>query len=207
MKEGLEFVDVFSFCPYTMASITPEIFQTRCLIFLFPLSAKAKEIGSVQTDANVIFMKQTIENACGTIALLHCLLNDADITDESSIIENLRNQLLQLKSPMERAKILEQNHQIESLHASFAVQGSTEAPQADADVDLHFVAFIRSPSGLICELDGRQQGPSVFQSSTPTSREQFFAACCDIIQEKYIGNTEDIQVSAMALVPSPSYVL
>jgi ubiquitin carboxyl-terminal hydrolase L3 len=204
MKEGFEFVDVFSFCPDTMASITLEIFQARSLIFLFPLSSKVKEIGSPQSEAGLVFMKQTIENACGTIALLHCLLNDPDIVEGNSIIDSLRNQMLQLTSPMDRAKLLEQNHQVEDLHASFAIQGSTKAPEAEDDVDLHFVAFIRSPRGLICELDGRQEGPLVFQSSTPTSRDEFFAGCCDVIQKKYIGKTEDIQVSAMALVPSPS---
>ena len=44
-------------------------------------------------------------------------------------------------------------------HASAAAEGDTEAPPADAAIDLHFVAFVKSAEGNLWELDGRRKGP------------------------------------------------
>jgi ubiquitin carboxyl-terminal hydrolase L3 len=54
-------------------------------------------------------MKQTIPNACGTIAVLHALLNFSELlVNEDSPLAELKQSLF-LKTPEERAHILEKH--------------------------------------------------------------------------------------------------
>ena len=58
-------------------------------------------------------------------------------------------------SPMERAKVLEQQEDIRNVHASAALEGQTSAPTLEeaADVNLHFVSLVNKNNAL-WELDG-----------------------------------------------------
>ena len=60
---------------------------------------------------------------------------------------------------MQRAQLLEQSPDIASAHAAAAVQGNTTAPSAEDNIDLHFVAFVKSGDNNLWELDGRRKGP------------------------------------------------
>ncbi len=44
-------------------------------------------------------------------------------------------------------------------HHATASQGDTKAPDAQDDVDLHYVCFVKSQDGTLWELDGRRKGP------------------------------------------------
>lgn len=59
----------------------------------------------------------------------------------------------------ERADLLYESRALESAHADAAKKGDTVAPDAEAKVDLHFVAFVKSEGGDLWELDGRRKGP------------------------------------------------
>lgn len=61
--------------------------------------------------------------------------------------------------PGPRAKLIETSETIARAHANAAAQGDTAAPSADDEVNLHFVAFIKSSQGNLWELDGRRKGP------------------------------------------------
>ena len=61
--------------------------------------------------------------------------------------------------PVERADLLYHSDALESAHQSAASGGDTAAPQADSDVDLHYVCFIKSDKNHLWELDGRRKGP------------------------------------------------
>jgi ubiquitin carboxyl-terminal hydrolase L3 len=62
-------------------------------------------------------------------------------------------------SPAERSALVEQNPALAQAHQAAAAQGDTPAPGAQDDVDLHYVAFVRSNDGALWELDGRRKGP------------------------------------------------
>jgi len=74
------------------------------------------------------------------------------------------------KTPLERAKLLENTSSLKNIHASTAVTGQT-APPRDLNVDLHFTCFVEAPDALVrtsasgqyskrlIELDGNRDGP------------------------------------------------
>lgn len=61
--------------------------------------------------------------------------------------------------PLERTHLLETNQSLATAHSAAAATGDTEAPAADASVDLHFVAFVKSSENNLWELDGSRKGP------------------------------------------------
>ncbi|KAJ2983256.1 hypothetical protein NUW54_g10653 [Trametes sanguinea] len=127
--------------------------------------------GQQAIDPTVFWMKQTISNACGTMALLHALINsDVTFAPESPIEKFI--DICKDKTPEERAKILETTPLFANIHADAASTGQTSVP-ADLDTDLHFTCFVQapappareqgtpvSPEGMrLIELDGRRVGP------------------------------------------------
>lgn len=108
----------------------------------------------------MLWFKQTIRNACGLIGLLHAVSNGEVRKNvlPGSDLENLLQQAEPLK-PLERADLLYYSKALEAAHADAAKLGDTTAPDAEDQVDLHFVAFVKGKDGNLWELDGRRKGP------------------------------------------------
>ena len=87
-------------------------------------------------------MKQTIGNACGTIGILHSLINSNIQMNDGSIIAKFLADC-NGKTGEEIGKMLEESHEIANLHK---VTGSSSANQTQADettqVHDHFVALV-----------------------------------------------------------------
>lgn len=62
-------------------------------------------------------------------------------------------------APAERSKLLERSSSLAAVHQEAASQGDTAAPDAQDDVDLHYVCFVKTDDGTLWELDGRRKGP------------------------------------------------
>ena len=99
-------------------------------------------------------MKQTIRNACGTMALLHALANVESPPKDNSFLSTLAKETKDC-SPEERALFLEKDEKLAMVHAHFATQGQSAM---DHNTRYHFVAFVNK-DGHIWELDGRRQTP------------------------------------------------
>ena len=82
------------------------------------------------------------------------LMNPAPSTPLSNLITEATP-----LSPPDRAKLLETSSDLAAAHASAASGGDTTAPSADDPIDLHFVAFVKSPENNLWELDGSRKGP------------------------------------------------
>jgi len=62
--------------------------------------------------------------------------------------------------PADRAQLVESSDSLESAHQSAATEGSSEAPDAEADVDFHYICFVKSSkNNHLYELDGGRKGP------------------------------------------------
>lgn len=78
-------------------------------------------------------MKQIIHNACGTIALVHSILNNSDITLSDGILKSYFEKTKEL-SPEERGKILEADTAFTTTHQNLAEEGQTATPSIDDKV-------------------------------------------------------------------------
>ncbi|KAI8880006.1 peptidase C12, ubiquitin carboxyl-terminal hydrolase 1 [Backusella circina FSU 941] len=165
------YVDVYGFDPELLAMIPQPV---EAMIFLFPITDiytkykdeeeahLVKHEQSISPD--VIFFKQTIENACGMIALLHSVSNNDDEIVGPGVLNDLIEEARNM-SPDERAELLENSKELEAIHEAAAREGQTAAPNLEDDVDMHFICFVEVDQHLY-ELDGRKMFPINHGKST-----------------------------------------
>jgi len=209
-----EFVDIYGLDSELLAMVPQPV---KAIILLFPVTdsidAKAKEEddrikskGQHPIDPTVLWIKQTINNACGTIGLLHALANsNVTIAPGSPLalfIEECRD-----KTPDERAKILETTPLFANIHSEVASSGQSAAPEAGAYTNLHFTCFVHAPNPprsdvvstdppRLLELDGRRSGPVDRGASTDLLQD-----VAKYVMEHYLSQTASMEFSMMALAP------
>lgn len=195
-QQKLNFVDVLGFEEEALA-FTPQ--PVYALLLIYPLGEQkiiTKDENNVD-DKNVWFIKQTIPNACGTIALLHILgnLRKKFPLDESSVADLFFKKVHDMSSD-ERAKELEKNIEIKKLHKEFAEPGTTPLSNDVANVDTHYTVFLEE-NGQIFELDGRKQKPI---SHGETTADTLLKDCVKIIQNIYMSKgTHEHRFAVLAL--------
>jgi len=169
VSEKLAFHDVYSIDDTDLLAFVPR--PALALLLVFPVTRKYEEEKRAE-DANtleytgsgdkeeVIWFKQTIKNACGMFGVLHGVLNGSarDYINKESPLAELLSQAIPL-NPMGRAELVESSTALESAHQSAASEGSSTVPDAEADVDLHYICFVKAPNNHLYELDGSRKGP------------------------------------------------
>ncbi|CAG8514791.1 9161_t:CDS:2 [Ambispora gerdemannii] len=117
--------------------------------------ALQETIDTQKIPKDLIFYKQTIPNACGTIGLLHSLANNTHaINLKDGPLKRLIEKTREL-TPEERAKVLEEDEELEHAHREHSEHGQS---RVHTDTDLHFTCFIQK-DGFLYELDGRRLYP------------------------------------------------
>lgn len=171
LSPELEFHDIYSLTDQSLLSLIPR--PVLALLVIIPLTP-AWHASRTEEDADkvpysgsgpeepVVWFKQTIGHACGSIGLLHCLINGPakDYILPGSILAKVREQAIPLKMD-DRAKMLYDNDEFLDAHQSVAEMGDTSAPSA-ADGDKlwqHFVSFVKGDDGRLWELEGSRMGP------------------------------------------------
>ncbi|KAJ3316566.1 Ubiquitin carboxyl-terminal hydrolase isozyme L3 [Blyttiomyces sp. JEL0837] len=138
------------------------------VLLLFPVTEKyeafrKEEETRITTTGQVVspslyFVKQTIGNACGTIALLHSLINNKHLIDiGTGALSRILSRTLPM-TPDQRAQGLESDMDLAQIHEESSMEGQSHVPDRDEDVDLHFVSFV-GVDGSLYELDGRKPWP------------------------------------------------
>jgi ubiquitin carboxyl-terminal hydrolase L3 len=169
LSPDLSFVDVFSLTEPSLLAMVPR--PAYALLFLYPgteLGAKdlAEEMDaqdqydSCGPEEPVLWFRQTIGHACGTIGLLHCLANGEASKHilPGSDLEQLIQQAVPLK-PKERAELLYNSDMLEKAHKEAAQTGDSRAPTIDEPVIYGFTAFVKGKDGHLWELEGQRKGP------------------------------------------------
>ncbi|PKX96924.1 ubiquitin carboxyl-terminal hydrolase isozyme L1 [Aspergillus novofumigatus IBT 16806] len=167
----LAFHDVLSVDDPELLAITPR--PALALVLVFPTSSdyekNLEEQGRLIPDhyetgdgENVMWYKQTINNACGLYAIFHAVSNgDArDLIIPDSHLSHLLEVCPSL-NPMERARVIEDDADLEAAYKAVSLQGDSEVPENPEDeVDFHYVCFVKSHrNGHLYELDGDRNGP------------------------------------------------
>jgi len=113
-------------------------------------------------DEDILWYKQTINNACGLYAILHALSNGIarQLLGANSLIANIIKTCSSLP-PDTRFSVLENSTELEDAYAKVARQGSSRVPDhAEDEVDFHYICFVKSQNdGRLYELDGDRRGP------------------------------------------------
>uniref|UniRef100_A0A3B4WVQ5 Ubiquitin carboxyl-terminal hydrolase n=1 Tax=Seriola lalandi dorsalis TaxID=1841481 RepID=A0A3B4WVQ5_SERLL len=178
------------------------------LMLLFPLtqqheSFRQKQADKVAENSEVYFLKQTVVNSCGTVALLHAVANNkSKLTfDTDSALKKFLDETANM-SANDRAKHLEKNKVIIYSNYYFHISQLSQ-PEADK-VNFHFIAFV-NVNGQLYEFDGRMNGPvnhgdlSHFSSVFLFNRVQDAAKVCRGFMEREQG---EVRFSAVAFCHS-----
>ncbi|KAH9962574.1 peptidase C12 ubiquitin carboxyl-terminal hydrolase 1 [Russula dissimulans] len=207
-----EFQDIYGLDDDLLGSVPQPV---KAVILLFPIrgkldelrqqeEAKLKEEGQVHIDPTVIWIKQTISNACGTIGLLHSLINARLVYEPESPLTKFIDAY---KTPLERAKFLESTDIFTNIHAALAAGGQSAVPD-ELDTDLHFTCFVQAPDARtreatvlselpelrLIELDGGRAGPVDRGTSTDLLKD-----VAKYVKEEIIPKAPSLELSMIAL--------
>jgi ubiquitin carboxyl-terminal hydrolase L3 len=140
--------------------------------------------------------QQIIQNACGTIAVTHAILNNTKSVTmkDGSVIKNFYEKAKSL-SPEERGKLLESDSAFTDIHQELALEGQTAAPDADENVNYHYVA-LTNVDGTLFELDGRKNFPVPHGDTS----DQCFLADAAIVCKKFMArDPKELRFTILAL--------
>jgi ubiquitin carboxyl-terminal hydrolase L3 len=143
-------------------------------------------------------MKQYAENACGTIAVIHSIMNNLDevpfLVRPGSFLENFRNEM-KGKSPEEIGKYVLHNKKMQESHKDAVHQGETKIEE---QVNYHFISLVEK-DGFLYELDGCKEFPV---NHGPCLRETFLADACRVVEKFMFLDPSEIRFTMMALANS-----
>eukprot|EP01006_Ploeotia_vitrea_P023219 TRINITY_DN55663_c0_g1_i1.p2 TRINITY_DN55663_c0_g1~~TRINITY_DN55663_c0_g1_i1.p2 ORF type:complete len:258 (+),score=151.39 TRINITY_DN55663_c0_g1_i1:31-774(+) len=180
------------------------------VLLLFPITEASekhkeeeeKELADKQeVSKKVYFMKQLVGNACGTVGLLHALLNVADKVEFEkgkflhSFLEKTKDM-----SPQERGEALGESDDIEEAHQDVANEASSEVPEDLENVNLHFNAFV-CVEGCLYELDGRKAFPI---NHGKTSPDTLLADAVAVVKKFMARDPNNIRFNMVSLGPPAS---
>jgi ubiquitin carboxyl-terminal hydrolase L3 len=194
--------------------LDPELLQmvpqpAVALLLLFPITDKYEEFQKKQeTDIQargdelvtpeVYFMKQTISNACGTVALIHAIANNTkNIQLESGHLSDFIKSTKDM-NPSDKGAELEKDQVIMAAHAEHALEGQTEAPRMEDVVNAHFVALV-NVNNTLYELDGRKLFPI---NHGATSEDNFLVDAARVCKDFMERDPSEVRFTMVALASS-----
>uniref|UniRef100_A0A7S2VUH0 Ubiquitin carboxyl-terminal hydrolase n=1 Tax=Norrisiella sphaerica TaxID=552664 RepID=A0A7S2VUH0_9EUKA len=199
-----EFHDVFELNPQGMMHIPTPVLA---LMLLFPISEasekarveeqKTLEEAKTKAPEGVYHIKQTVGNACGTIGVMHAVLNNTnkiklkETTFLAKFLASTKNM-----DASARAKALEESKDLEVEHQVVARAGKTKA-NAREFANLHFISFV-AVNDVLYELDGRKSQPI---SHGPTSRAKFVDDALKVVNKFVAFSPKDRRFNVIVLAP------
>ncbi|KAL8364636.1 hypothetical protein RB595_003766 [Gaeumannomyces hyphopodioides] len=220
--KDVQFEELLSLDPDDLAELHP----VYGVIFLFkyptntPYTARDKPLDGEFDHAaaeRLFFAAQTIQNACGTQALLSVLLNkvgddgddDGDKeqrVDIGAALRDFRDFTMPLPAEF-RGEALSNSELIRGVHNSFARSSpfadETQRAGADDEADdaFHFIAYT-AVGGTLYELDGLQPAPISHGScGSSGGGEEFANKVMDVLRRRVARyETSEIRFNLLAMV-------
>lgn len=190
-----------------------EVAPIHAVIFLFKYSkidrdyAKTNQPldGSYDPEFHqkgIFFAQQTIQNACGTLAVLNALFNSTEDIDVGDELTNLRLFTLDFDPEM-CGDTLSNSEIIRTVHNSFSAptfidtsEGQKPPSEGQDDGLFHFVAYVNIHN-TIYELDGLKQFP--IQHELLTQPEEFYEKLPQVLQRRIAKYDGEIRYSLLAI--------
>jgi len=229
LSPKLAFHDVISISEPELLSFLPR--PVEALLLIFPVTNvyedyrvnadKDKELylGENPVDGDVMWFRQTIGNACGTMGVIHSVFNGnvpsylrmlSEIpvlltSEPNTPFANIFDKAKTMNTA-QRAELLEESPDLEAAHTSFSREGQTQAPRLDEEVEHHYVALVkhRDPKTgnlMLYELDGRRLGP-VERGNLPDDEDLVGPTALKVMDEFITREQENGKFSLVALAPS-----
>lgn len=212
LSDELAFYDVYSLDEPELLAHIPR--PALALLVIIPLTPswdkdrKAEDDGKgdytgVGPNEPVVWFKQTIGNACGSIGLLHCAINGpaVDYIRPGSDCEKIRRDAIPLKMA-ERADMLYNSTPFEVAHKSVEQVGDTSAVPTTKHSGQHFVAYVKT-DGRLWELEGSRKGPldrgGLAEDEDVLSPKALELGLKRIIRLEQEAGGRDLRFSCMAL--------
>ena len=191
-----QFAEVFSLEDEVLEFVPKPCYS---IIFLFPVGSSSGQLETRHmedpplTITSPWFTNQTLSNACGTIAVIHSIMNNLDhlkVKPDSWLSKFIS--VSASMTPEERAKYIEGNEEIQDLQQNNAEDDDTPILN-DGLVDTHFICFTIF-DGKLWELDGRKPHPICHGESTDILHQTI-----NIIKAEFLPNIDDpMQISLAA---------
>ncbi|KAB5580498.1 ubiquitin carboxyl-terminal hydrolase [Coniochaeta sp. 2T2.1] len=220
LSEDLQFYDVYSLDePDLLAHIPRPVYA---LLVIFPFTPgwdkdrqaedadKSDYTGSGDQEP-VIWFKQTIHHACGSIGMLHCAINGpaSKFILPGSALEKIRADAIPLTME-DRAQMLHDSQAFEDAHRAVADMGDSATMTIEEGDRLgqHFVAFVKADDGHLWELEGSRKGPLdrglLAEDEDALSPKALDLGLRRVINIDQAAGGSDLRFSCIALAPRAS---
>eukprot|EP00796_Vickermania_ingenoplastis_P003722 gene3722-2621_t len=192
--ESIKFTDVFGVSEDLLCMVPRPVLA---FLVVFPINeateklskeraaAQKAEAEAFSKEHKVFFMKQYVPNACGTVGLMHALMNNTQnlgAVESNCLLKRFMGAGEGSSNPAEvsevLAKALTESKELASIHEQCATASDTHI---DLDVNLHF-ACLTWIGGRCVELDGRQD--NVILHGAAATNEEFVAAAATAIRRR-----------------------
>lgn len=204
--EGYSLVDVLGLDEEQLSWVPKPVLA---VLLLFPCSEKYEahkreeekrfeENPPPAIPRELFFLEQKVQNACGTVALVHAVANNAASLRPSE--PRFRQFLIEGAdaTPSVRGDLLAECQGVASAHAELANEGQSAAPGADEPVVHHFVCFVHC-EGRLYELDGRKLFPVDHGPSSPDTLLRDAAEVCRQFTQR---DPDEVDFTVVALAAS-----
>ncbi|CAF3198045.1 unnamed protein product [Rotaria socialis] len=165
-NENYEFVEIIGFDEELLAFVPQPV---AAVLLIFPITEQHEknrrkefdEAASTPPDYSqaIYFLRQSIGNACGSIAVIHSIANNLEkfhLHAHKPLAQFLET--TKLMTPEQRAEHLKHALDMATANDTIAEEGESRVIDRDEHVNLHFVCFVNVNNELY-ELDGRHPHP------------------------------------------------
>ncbi|SMN21036.1 similar to Saccharomyces cerevisiae YJR099W YUH1 Ubiquitin C-terminal hydrolase that cleaves ubiquitin-protein fusions to generate monomeric ubiquitin [Maudiozyma saulgeensis] len=165
LAPGFKFIDIYSIDDENLIAFLER--PIIAIILLFPVQKNVSAEVTTKQSSNLpirdtskpIWLKQTFKNACGLYALLHTLTNNPNLlTSDSILLKYCQQNNNDMNGKLSQFIIDFTNENKQQFEQG---SGSSENPDPEAVIDLHFITFV-SKDQKLWELDGRAKNESPF---------------------------------------------
>lgn len=204
---SVTFTEIYGVDPDLLAMVPSPVYA---VISCYPISEaaekhRAEEAKRIeekgQSDSKAVwYTKQTVGNACGTVALLHAILNNKDwlSLEKGKFFSNFLEETKDM-TPEQRAAALENNTDIEVQHHAVASDAEAKSDVTTAmNTNLHFNAFVCVDNKL-WELDGRKKTPICHGETT---QETLLQDAVNVVKQFMARDPTSVLFNMVALTPA-----